>query len=102
MQDAKTKSKKQKRKIPADKPLSRSQKKQIAEAVKKAKMQGKIAMSAQQTICYKAMYPDGVCRVTDKFFTMTVPKYYNFLLANGVVVHNSGKSFSAKREITLL
>ena len=31
---------------------------------------------------------------------MTVPKYYNFLLANGVVVHNSGKSFSAKREIT--
>ena len=33
-------------------------------------------------------------------YDMTVPKYYNFLLANGVVVHNSGKSFSAKREIT--
>ena len=82
MQDAKTKSKKQKRKIPADKPLSRSQKKQIAEAVKKAKMQGKIAMSAQQTICYKAMYPDGVCRVTDKFFTKTLQFFdINYQLA---------------------
>ena len=33
-------------------------------------------------------------------YDMSVPKYNNFLLANGIVVHNSGKSFSAKREIT--
>ena len=33
-------------------------------------------------------------------YDLTVPKYGNFLLENGLVVHNSGKSFSAKREIT--
>ncbi len=33
-------------------------------------------------------------------YDMTVPEYFNFILANGLIVHNSGKSFSAKREIT--
>lgn len=33
-------------------------------------------------------------------YDITVPKCFNFLLENGLVVHNSGKSFSAKREIT--
>lgn len=32
-------------------------------------------------------------------YDMTVPKYFNFVLENGLIVHNSGKSFSAKREI---
>jgi hypothetical protein len=32
-------------------------------------------------------------------YDMTVPKYLNFVLENGLIVHNSGKSFSAKREI---
>ena len=32
-------------------------------------------------------------------YDLTVPKYGNFLLENGLIVHNSGKSFSAKREI---
>ena len=73
---------KKKQKIPKDKPLSRKQKKQIAEAVKKAKMQGKIAMSAQQTICYKAMYPDGICRVTNNFYTKTMQFFdINYQLA---------------------
>jgi len=33
-------------------------------------------------------------------YDMTVPFYMNFELENGLVVHNSGKSFSAKREIS--
>ncbi len=33
-------------------------------------------------------------------YDMSVPHHLNFLLENGLVVHNSGKSFSAKREIT--
>ncbi len=33
-------------------------------------------------------------------YDMTVPQRLNFVLANGLIVHNSGKSFSAKREIT--
>lgn len=32
-------------------------------------------------------------------YDITVPRYLNFVLANGLIVHNSGKSFSAKREI---
>ena len=35
-------------------------------------MQGKIAMSAQQTIAYKEMRPDGICVVTDNYFTKTI------------------------------
>ena len=33
-------------------------------------------------------------------YDMTVPKQLNYVLENGLVVHNSGKSFSAKREIS--
>ena len=33
-------------------------------------------------------------------YDMAVPNHMNFVLANGLVAHNSGKSFSAKREIS--
>ena len=33
-------------------------------------------------------------------YDMAVPQHMNFVLANGMVAHNSGKSFSAKREIS--
>ncbi len=33
-------------------------------------------------------------------YDMTVPEHMNFVLDNSLIVHNSGKSFSAKREIT--
>ncbi|MGL6200439.1 MAG: VirB4-like conjugal transfer ATPase, CD1110 family [Lachnospiraceae bacterium] len=32
-------------------------------------------------------------------YDLTVERYMNFILANGLIVHNSGKSFAAKREI---
>lgn len=32
-------------------------------------------------------------------YDITVPEHFNFVLENGVIAHNSGKSFSAKREI---
>ena len=34
-----------------------------------------------------------------KVYDITVDRYLNFVLENGLIVHNSGKSFSAKREI---
>jgi hypothetical protein len=50
--------------------------------VKKAKMQGKIAMSAQDTISYKEMRPDGICIVKDNYFTKTIQFYdINYQLA---------------------
>lgn len=45
-------------------------------------MQGKIAMSAQDTICYKQMRPDGICVVSKNYFTKTIQFYdINYQLA---------------------
>ena len=42
--------------------LTRAEKKQIAAVIRQAKGDGK-AHTAQQTIPYLAMYPDGICKV---------------------------------------
>lgn len=52
-------------------PLSAAEKRQIAAIIKKAKGDGK-PHSAQASIPYLAMYPDGICRVTDKVYSKTV------------------------------
>ena len=68
--------------LSAEKPLTSRQRKRIADAVKKAKMQGKIAMSAQDTISYKEIRPDGICIVRDNYFTKTIQFYdINYQLA---------------------
>lgn len=73
---------KQKIPLPKEKPLTARQRKQIADAVKKAKMQGKIAMSAQDTIAYKEMRPDGICIVKNGYYTKTIQFYdINYQLA---------------------
>ena len=51
--------------------LTRAEKKQIAEAIRKAKGDGK-ARTAQQTIPYLAMYPDGICKVTEKKYSKSI------------------------------
>ena len=73
---------KQKIPLPKEKPLTARQRRQIADAVKKAKMQGKIAMSAQDTIAYKEMRPDGICVVKNGYYTKTIQFYdINYQLA---------------------
>ncbi len=68
--------------LPKEKPLTARQRRQIADAVKKAKMQGKIAMSAQDTICYKEMRLDGICVVKNGYYTKTIQFYdINYQLA---------------------
>ena len=51
--------------------LTSAEKKQIAEAIRKAKGDGK-ARTAQQTIPYLAMYPDGICKVTEKKYSKSI------------------------------
>ena len=51
--------------------LTRAEKKQIAAIIQKAKGDGK-AHTAQQSIPYLTMYPDGICRVTDKKYSKCV------------------------------
>ena len=51
--------------------LTRAEKKQIAEVIQNAKGDGK-PHTAQQTIPYLQMYPDGICRVTEKKYSKSL------------------------------
>ena len=51
--------------------LTRAEKKQIAAVIRQAKGDGK-AHTAQQTIPYLAMYPDGICKVTEKKYSKSI------------------------------
>ena len=51
--------------------LTRTEKKQIAALIRKAKDDGK-AHTAQQTIPYVQMYPDGICRVSEKKYSKSI------------------------------
>ena len=51
--------------------LTRAEKKQIAAVIQAAKGDGK-AHTAQQTIPYTQMYPDGICRVSEKRYSKSV------------------------------
>lgn len=52
--------------------LTKPEKKAIRAAIERAKKAEKSGMSAQDTIPYRCMYPDGVCRVTDRTWAKTI------------------------------
>ena len=52
--------------------LSHEDRRQIEAAIARAKGTDKKDMSAQDSIPYQRMFPDGICRVTDTFYTKTV------------------------------
>ncbi|MBQ6431699.1 MAG: ATP-binding protein [Oscillospiraceae bacterium] len=52
--------------------LSRSDRKQIEAAVAKAKRQDKRRKSAQDSIPFERMFPDGICRVCPNYYTKTI------------------------------
>ena len=51
--------------------LTREEKKQIAAIIRQAKGDGK-AHTAQQTIPYLNLYPDGICRITEKKYSKSI------------------------------
>ena len=55
----------------AKRKLTRAEKKEIAALIQKAKGDGK-AHTAQQTIPYLQMYPDGICKVTEKQYSKSI------------------------------
>ena len=67
----KTKPKEKPNKAPARK-LSRAERKQIAAAIARAHPQGKKHISAQDSIPYLRMLPDGICQVTSTYYTKSV------------------------------
>lgn len=56
----------------AKKKLSRADRKQIEAAIARAKHTDKKHKSAQDSIPFQRMFPDGICRVTDSYYTKTI------------------------------
>lgn len=52
--------------------LSAEQKKQIVKQKQRARKEAKVPHSVQDTITYQEMYKDGICRVSDHFFTKCI------------------------------
>ena len=52
--------------------LTRAEKWQIEAAIANAKRQDKRQKSAQDSIPFQRMFPDGVCRVTENYYTKTI------------------------------
>ena len=52
--------------------LTRIQQKQIKAVVDRAKKDNGVPQTAQQSIPFQRMFPDGVCRVTDNYYTKTI------------------------------
>ena len=65
-----------------DAKLTSRQKRRLSASVQKAKRDGKIPRTAQQTIPYREMCRDGICVVSERFFTKQVQFYdINYQLA---------------------
>lgn len=54
------------------KKLTRAERHQIEAAIARAKRQDKKHKSAQDSIPFQRMFPDGICRVTDRYYTKTI------------------------------
>ena len=52
--------------------LSRADKNAIDTAIRKAKKEDKKQMSAQDTIPFQRMFKDGICKVSDNYYTKTI------------------------------
>ena len=52
--------------------LNRKQQRKISAAVERARKDNGIPQTAQQSIPFQRMFPDGICRVTDSYYTKTI------------------------------
>ena len=52
--------------------LTRAERRQIEAAVARARQKDKKELSAQDSIPFQRMFPDGICRVTDSYYTKTI------------------------------
>ena len=48
--------------------LNRKQQREIKAVVERAKKDNGIPQTAQQSIPFQRMFPDGICRVTDSYY----------------------------------
>ena len=63
------------------KKLTKAERQKIEQAIAKAKNTNGKQMSAQDSIPFQRMFPDGICRVTDTYYTKTIQFHdINYLL----------------------
>ena len=58
--------------IRPDTKLSPADRRRVEKAIRRAKKEGKIARTAQQTIPYKEMYQDGICHIQNQLYSKSV------------------------------
>ena len=66
----------EKRDLNMPKNLTKAQARQVQEIIERAKRDDGIPRTAQQSIPFQRMFPDGICRVSDRYYTKT--KYITF------------------------
>ena len=52
--------------------LSAAEQKQVRAVIDRAKGDRSVPHSAQESIPFQRMFPDGICRVTDNYYTKTI------------------------------
>ena len=57
-------------KMPSD--LTKAQQRQIKSVIDRARKDTGVPRTAQQSIPFQRMFPDGICRVTDSYYTKTI------------------------------
>ena len=58
--------------IRPDTKLSPADRRRVEKAIRRAKKEGKIARTAQQTIPYEEMYQDGICHIQNQLYSKSV------------------------------
>ena len=62
----------EKRELNMPKNLTKAQARQVQEIIERAKRDDGIPRTAQQSIPFQRMFPDGICRVSDRYYTKTI------------------------------
>lgn len=62
----------EKRDLNMPKNLTKTQARQVQEIIERAKRDDGIPRTAQQSIPFQRMFPDGICRVSDRYYTKTI------------------------------
>ena len=62
----------EKRDLNMPKDLTKAQARQVQEIIDRARRDDGIPRTAQQSIPFQRMFPDGICRVSDRYYTKTI------------------------------
>ena len=81
--------------------LSAAEQKQVQTVIDRARGDSTVPHSAQDSIPFQRMFPDGICRVTDNYYTKTIQfQDINYQLAQQEVRRAGGQAAPAGAEMS--